>query len=1197
MKRRLPASLCLNNTAPVTRAPSKAALLLLATIAGVNIAHAAALTWDGNATTSGAQDGSGTWTTGAGNWLNTTSSTDNVSFAASDTPTFGAGVAGTYAITVGGNVTSGAITFNTSGYTLSSTAAQIITNNTITVTSGASASIGANLTIRPQDGTSAMTLKGPGTLNINSGATVKDFGGNNVLLNAGANVNVLAGGLLTASSQFVVGDANGGAQLNVSGGSATLTNTGTGNIVIANNASGTNTSGIKITGGNLTNSSPTGGLRFGSNTVGSTGTSATFDLDGGTVTVSKLYSGIGGNITSTVNLNGGTLKVLSGTTFAPTFMTGLTSANVKEGGALIDTNGVAVTIGQALLHGGVAAIDGGLTKNGAGTLTVTGANAYTGATTVNTGNLTVGSGGTLGASTAALNVNNPNTGAGTAVVLNLATDVDTTTGSLSGTIAAPSSGTNIATINNGGTGRNFTVNQTTNATFAGIISGAGSFTLGGSSNSSLTLTGANNYTGGTNVNAGRLVSPRATAGGATALASGATLEYAISSSTTQGASAYTGAGTIQKTGAGTLTLGTTASSVALSAGGSIDVQGGTFKADDGSQNTSFASNLGDIKIASGAIFDGSNALVKADKLTGNGTFQAGYFGARSITVGVNNGSSTFAGTLQGNGVGGANGSTPLIKTGNGTFTLTGSVNINNNTSDTNAGDDVLRVTGGTSGTPSTLTLSPTGPSVIGSTSTKNIIRIAPAQSDVAILNQTAGTINSTSISIGNTGVGTYNFSGGTTNANKVELAFTGPFGSTGDAALNVSGTAALNVLNNGSIVMGTFYARKATVVQTGGTVALYSDAGTTLGGNGSLAFNGGGTASSYTLSGGTLSIPAITLLASGGGAGGGTGTMNLDGGTLSITKASFSVPSGVTFNVKGDGAIANSGANIDTNGLAITFNAPLLHSGPNAIDGGLTKLGAGTLTLGGNNTYTGPTTINNGTLQLDGSLTSSAIILNSGTFKVGAAGSIGSATISINGGSFDATALVGGFTVGSGQTIKGTGTYDGDVTVAAGGTLAPGNSPGVTTFSGDLTLSGTTIMEINGTTRGTQYDGINLTGGANALVYGGTLSMSFNTVPAATVYDLFQIAGTVSQSGTFGTVTISGSSVASSTAASITGSGWTATFTDNITSAIWNLSFDNASGDLTITPIPEPSTFAALAGFATLGLAACRRRRTQKLAA
>jgi fibronectin-binding autotransporter adhesin len=73
-------------------------------------------------------------------------------------------------------------------------------------------------------------------------------------------------------------------------------------------------------------------------------------------------------------------------------MTGITAANVRNGGVVIDTNGNTITIGQALVHstiGGDNAADGGLTKQGDGVLTMTGLNSYTGATTILTGTLVV----------------------------------------------------------------------------------------------------------------------------------------------------------------------------------------------------------------------------------------------------------------------------------------------------------------------------------------------------------------------------------------------------------------------------------------------------------------------------------------------------------------------------------------------------------------------------------------------------------------------------------------------------------------------------------------------------------------------------------------------------------------------------------------------------------------------------------------
>ena len=84
--------------------------------------------------------------------------------------------------------------------------------------------------------------------------------------------------------------------------------------------------------------------------------------------------------------------------------------------------------------------------------------------------------------------------------------------------------------------------------------------------------------------------------------------------------------------------------------------------------------------------------------------------------------------------------------------------------------------------------------------------------------------------------------------------------------------------------------------------------------------------------------------------------------------------------------------------------------------------------------------------------------------------------------------VVGPVVVNTGGTLQGTGSLGGLVTVAAGGTLAPGNRPGTINL-GSLTLNSgaVTNIELAGTTPGTQFDHVNVTG---QLALGGTLAVS-----------------------------------------------------------------------------------------------------------
>ncbi len=287
-----------------------------------------------------------------------------------------------------------------------------------------------------QIGGSFFNNGGTGQLNMSGGtmtANIVSFarGGNNAAAVSGT--GVISGGTLNSRQWFTLGFAgsaanvatvtnNGGTiNVNTSGGGTmemgvfdATTNVFTinsGSLNLQNNAgigfgqggNHTGTSTFIQNGGTVTffsdggtTAGGTGSLNLGNG--GSTGTYA-YNLNGGTLTapsVSKASAGASGSF----NFNGGTLKA---TTSSTTFMQGLSAANVQNGGATIDSNGYNITIAQPLLDGGT----GGLTKQGTGTLTLSGASTYDGATLVSAGTLfvtgslgsspvTVGSGATIG---------------------------------------------------------------------------------------------------------------------------------------------------------------------------------------------------------------------------------------------------------------------------------------------------------------------------------------------------------------------------------------------------------------------------------------------------------------------------------------------------------------------------------------------------------------------------------------------------------------------------------------------------------------------------------------------------------------------------------------------------------------------------------------------------------------------------------
>lgn len=341
--------------------------------------RAAVLTWDINQTDGATiTPGDGTWDLTTPNWNN---GTTNVVWPNS-TGTNGldaafAGADGTYAVNVANSLNAGSLTFTNSGYTLSAASPVTITlAGNVNVASGKTATIGNNVTINRG---AAYNLQGGGSLIIDAGGTVTGSGNPLAVLTP---TTVLTGGKITTSGgTSVAGSVN--SLLTVAGGSVAPT----GLLVIANASNSTGT--VTLSSGTISLQATSGGLRVAGGSNNSvTNTAAIFNLNGGVLTTPKIFTGLGANAVSTFNFNGGTLKANATTSI---FMTGLTTANVRAGGAIIDTEANTINITQPLLHEAAlgATADGGLQKLGTGTLSLTAPNTYTGTTTVSSGSLFV----------------------------------------------------------------------------------------------------------------------------------------------------------------------------------------------------------------------------------------------------------------------------------------------------------------------------------------------------------------------------------------------------------------------------------------------------------------------------------------------------------------------------------------------------------------------------------------------------------------------------------------------------------------------------------------------------------------------------------------------------------------------------------------------------------------------------------------
>ena len=334
----------------------------------------------------------------------------------------------------------------------------------------------------------------------------------------------------------------------------------------------------------------------------------------------------------------------------------------------VGSNNLSTTVNGVISDCGAAGIaclnqhaaGGALVKTGAGTLTLSGANSYTGATTISAGTLALTGVGTMASSSG--------------VVANGAFDISGVTGT----------GTSIKTLSGSGSVALGTKTLTlTNASgnFAGVVNGAGGFTLAGGAE---TLSGANTYTGGTTISAGTLQLGN---GGATGSIVGNVLDngtFVFNRSDTytfngivsgSGAIQQNGSGTTILTGANTYTGATTisAGTLTIAAGGSISssvTNSATFNnsgavAGSVSNSGTFNNNAGGT--VSGQLTNTAGTTTNAGQLNGG----ANVTGGTLTTTGTISGGLTNSATVNAAGI--VNG--PIANNA-GTFTTTGALSSN-----------------------------------------------------------------------------------------------------------------------------------------------------------------------------------------------------------------------------------------------------------------------------------------------------------------------------------------------------------------------------------------------------------------------------------------------------------------------------------------------------------------------------------------
>lgn len=895
------------------------------------------------------------------------------------------------------------------------------------------------------------TLTGFG---IGSGSLTKTGGGEfYVGENAGtlSVLNINTTGSVTSNSFTAIGANGGTGTVNLDAGSFNTS----GWLALGHNG-GTGT--LSLSGGTVNQGTSDTGSRLELTNPGSTG-HATVNLGGtGILAVNGIVaSGTGaGNVL--LNLDGGTLKAnITNNDFINAG--NIDRINVRNGGAVIDTNGKDIRITNALLHSNVggpdSAIDGGLTKKGAGTLTLTNANTFTGAVLIEQGTLYANRGNAAGnqvfSTVSSITVSNgatlrtaenslfgydggvggaqfkPITINGGSMVLdaNLSTNVNVVTlngGTISGTGSGTYGGFSFGRFNGTAATLLVTDNSTfssTNASFRNdatidVSSGKtlaftgtvtnnadGTSLIKKTGSGTLTLSGANTYTGATTVNAGTLQ------------VSGAGAINGTSGITINGSGAkYLHTSSVAGTKAITLTQGT------LDGTGTVD-----------------AVTVADLATNVVANGNGSNGALTVGSLTLSGDAKlhlnlgagAGLIVTNALTTTPANGTVTIDVTK----AGWALGSNTLVSYGS----LSGAL-----------GDFTLGTVSGLG----------TRQALSGGLATSGNNFILNVTGDLPTWSGANSSVWTTATNGDNTGPNNW--------ATKVAHAGTNFWAA--DTAefndtYNVTGNPGTDVaVTNRTIDIQGANVSPASVTfnNSAGDYTLGSTTGHGIA-SGSLTKNGSSgltinTANTYaggsTLNGGTLNLNNASAI--------GTGTFTISGGMIdNTTGASITLSTNNAQTWSGDFAFGGTRAlNLGTGAVTLGSNRTITTNGSEALTVGgaiggnfsLTKAGTGTLVLTGVNTFSGGLNINAGVLGANSTdalgVTGTTVTLNGGTLRADATFSTGKAfTMGASGGTFD--------TNGSNLTLTTAVAGSGALTKTSNGTLTINSN---STFTGNIVVNG-----------------------------------------------------------------------------------------------------------------------------------------------